>query len=117
MAQQSQRTRFELMGWNAQGDLGGLTFYVSRRGRLVFFDKAPPLSPPSALQISQRDQFRQAAKLWRDLTPERRQAWHQAEYSAHLGITGYNLFVFWVTMHADAAIRTIEQRTGLQLIG
>lgn len=117
MAQQTERTRLELMGWNAQGDLGGLTFYVSRRGRLVFFDKAPPLSPPSALQRHQRDQFRLAAKLWRDLTPERRAAWHQAEHLAHLGITGYNLFVFYVTMHAEEQIRTIEAHTGLTLIG
>lgn len=105
------------MGWNAQGDLGGLTFYVSRRGRLVFFAKAPPLSPPSALQRHQRDQFRLAAQLWRNLTPERRAAWHQAEYSAHLGITGYNLFVFWATTHGDEIIRTIEHATGLKLIG
>lgn len=104
------------MGWNAQGDLGGLTFYTSARKRLVFFPKSPPLSPPSTLQLMQRDKFRLVATLWRKLAPGQRAAWNAAQHAAHLGVTGYDLFVHYILRSDEALIRTIEQQTGLTLI-
>lgn len=116
MAAQPQSNLFKLMGFNAQGDLGPLTFYVSARKKLVWFDKAPPLTPPSDLQLHQRNKFRNAATLWNSLTQERREAWRRAEQLGHLGITGFNLFVSWAIKGDTPTIRTVERQTGLTLI-
>lgn len=115
MAQVSKNL-IKLMGWNTQGDLGGLTVYTSQRKKLVVFPRAPPLNPPSIDQIYQRQRIVAAARQWRMLPLEKRQAWLRAARRASLKITGYNLFVFWSTSHDDAKIRTIERQSGESLL-
>ncbi len=104
------------MGFNSQGDLGPWTFYTDKRKGLVYFIKAPPLEPPSLLQESIRNSIRLAAYTWRGLSEETQRKWELASKRAHLSITGYNLFVFWLLRHEDAAIHTIERLTNLKLI-
>lgn len=104
------------LGWSTQGDLGPLTMYTSRRGNLVFFDKAPPLNPPSQLQIYFRDRWRIAAAAWRDLTDEQRATWLLAARRANLMIGGYNLWIYWRTTEDSPSIETIERQTGLVLM-
>ncbi len=105
-----------LLGFNGTGDLGPYTFYTSKRKGLVWFVKSPPLAPPSPLQIHQRNKFRLAGYLWRSLGPGQRQAWTDTQDRASLAITGFNLFVYYVTTGDAAAIHTIERQTGLNLI-
>ena len=107
---------FAMLGWNTQGDLGPWTFYTDKRKGLVFFVKAPPLEPPSLLQTSVRNSIRLAAYTWRSLPPSARTNWQLAATRAHLKITGYNLFVFWILRKEDAAIRTVERLTNVSLI-
>lgn len=104
------------LGFNVTGDLGPWTFYTSKRAGIVWFVKAPPLEPPSPLQVHQRNKFRLVGYLWRALSPEQRQAWLAAQAKAGLGITGYNLFTYYVTTGDAPAIQTIERQTGLELI-
>lgn len=104
------------MGINSQGDLGPWTFYTDKRKGLVYFVKAPPLEPPSLLQESIRNSIRLAAYTWRSLSEETQRDWELASKRAHLSITGYNLFVFWLLRHEDAAIHTIERLTNIKLI-
>src|SRR5690606_30010209 len=99
-----------------QGDFGPLTMYTSRRGKIVWFDRAPPLTPASPLQIMFRDRWKQIAKLWRDLTPEKRAAWKRAGINANMTITGYNLFVFFQSRLAKSYVGTIERQSGETLI-
>jgi len=58
-----------LMGMNPTGDLGPFTIYTSRRAGTVWFNKAPPTSPPTVWQIQQRNAFRLAAEAWRAFPP------------------------------------------------
>ncbi len=104
------------MGFGQTGDLGPFTIYTTRRRRCVWFIKAPPLKPPSALQVYQRNRFRMAAKAWRKLTIVNRRAWRAAAATASLGVTGYNLFIFWQLRRDRAAIATIERRSNVTLI-
>lgn len=105
-----------LLGWNPTGDLGPLTGYTSKRGKIVWFLKAPPTCPPSDWQIRQRNKFRLVAMAWQAMTDADRQQWHLAEIRGRLTITGYNLYVYWSLSHDDEAIRTIQRQTGTTLI-
>ena len=104
------------LGLNAQGDLGGFTFYQSSRGPRIWYPKAPPLTPPTASQRNLRNRFRLAAYNWRALPPARRADWLRAAGLAELRITGYNLFVYWQLKRDNDAIRTIERITSLRLL-
>lgn len=104
------------LGFNTQGDLGPWTFYTSKRQGLVFFVKSPPLEPPSPLQIHQRNKFRIAGMVWRSLTATQRKAWLTAATRAHLQITGYNLFVYYITRNDAPTIETVERLSQQDLI-
>ncbi len=104
------------MGFNTQGDLGPWTFYTSKRKGLVFFQKAPPLEPPSRAQIHQRNKFRLAGMVWRSLTTSQRDDWAKAARQARLQITGYNLFVHYITRQQPATIETVERLSRVDLI-
>lgn len=117
MPQQPSENLFNLLGFRATGDLGGMTAWTTQRNRTVWIDKAPPLNPPSPLQSQFRNQFRLAATAWRALSPATRDAWLAAARKAHLYITGYNLWVWYQRTKDAATIRTIERQTGEQLIG
>jgi hypothetical protein len=113
---QISRKTLSLLGFNATGDLGHLTAYTSRRVGTVWFDKAPPLKPPSAFQLRQRDKLTLAAQAWRILDDFDKQRWHDACRLAHLYIHGYNLWIWWHLTRARAGLSTIERQSGLALI-
>lgn len=110
------QTILRFLGYNATGDLGPYTFYTSKRKGIVWFVKAPPLEPPTPLQIHQRNKFRLTGYLWRALVAEQREAWRLAQSRASLSITGYNLFTYYVTTGDASAIETIERQTGIDLL-
>ena len=105
-----------LLGLRPTGDLGPLTCYTSKRGRTVWFQKSPPLKPPSPRQISQRNKLRLNAELWRSLDQDQRDQWSLAEKRGSLVITGYNLFVWWSLGGDPNVIKTIERQTDSTLI-
>lgn len=104
------------LGLRPTGDLGPLTGYTSKRGKLVWFLKAPPTCPPSVWQTSQRNKFRLAALAWNALSDAERQQWHLAEQRGPLNITGYNLYIYWTLTGDDHAVRAIERLTDTNLI-
>lgn len=107
---------YHLMGFNPTGDLGPFTFYTKKNGTIVFFLKAPPKTPPTFHQTRQHNLWKAAAIQWQHIAPEIRANWTLTQQRAHLGITGYNLFIYWSTTGDLAAIKTIQHQTGLQLL-
>ena len=104
------------LGWNATGDLGDLTAYTATGRATVWFEKTPPKKPPSYHQIVNRNRFRAIAQAWRNLPDSKRANWLLAAETARLSITGYALFVYWMTTHREATIRTIEHQSGVTLL-
>lgn len=104
------------LGFNTQGDLGPWTFYTSRRKGLVFFQKSPPLEPPSFLQVHCRNKFRLTAMLWRWLTDEQRRNWELVSKRLSLRITGYNLFTYYVVTGDEQTIETAQTQAGIDLL-
>lgn len=104
------------LGWNATGDLGDLTAYTAAGRATVWFEKSPPNKPPSYHQIINRNRFRAIGQAWRNMPAWRRARWLSAAKLAHLSISGYALFVYWMTKRREAAIRTIEHQSGVHLL-
>jgi len=105
-----------LLGLRPTGDFGPLTGYTSKRGKPVWFLKAPPTSPPTGWQTHQRNVFRQIARTWKAMPEADRQAWLSAAKAAALNITGYNLFVWYQITKNRTAIATVERQSGITLL-
>jgi hypothetical protein len=111
-----EKSLLHILGFNVQGDLGPITCYQNRNNRLVWYLRAPPQKPPTAEQITQREKFRLAASLWRELTPLQKSHWNTAAQRGHLRISGYNLFTFLIATEDWAIIDTLQHQTGTPLI-
>jgi len=105
-----------LLGFRPSGDLGPLTGYTSKRGKPVWYLKAPPKEPPTGYQIHYRNVFRLVAMAWKGLPTWQRTNWLAAARRASLRITGYNLFLWYYHTRDTAVIRTIEHQTGISLL-
>lgn len=108
--------RLNLLGLSPTGDIGPFTMYTSQRGRPVWFPKSPPLSPPSARQIEQRNKWRNAALFWQGVPLQEKQNWKRAASRVHLRITHLNLFMYWATTDRSDIIHTVERDSGIQLL-
>lgn len=104
------------IGFRPTGDFGPLTGYTSKRGKPVWYLKAPPKTPPTGYQVHQRNVFRSIARAWMMLTASKRADWMEAARLAHLHITGYNLYVWFQIRRDVAVIRTIEHQSGVSLL-
>jgi len=116
MASTTTRRLFSLLGLVAWGDIGPLTMYRRKDGRLVIFKKTWPNEKPTGDQLDQRSRYSCAALAWRALTPDKRTAWTQAAARASLCATGYNLFLHWKLSGDDSAIATLEHQTSTSLL-
>jgi len=106
----------KLCGFSPTGDFGPLTGYTSKRGKAVWYMKAPPKTPPTGWQRLQRWRFRLAALAWNSLTSSQRADWLLAAPKARLNITGYNLFIWYQLMRETPVIRTVERQSGVTLL-
>lgn len=93
-----------VLGFYPYGDLGPLTIYTNRKRRVVAFDRAPPLSPPSWLQKRQRYALTAAAKSWSSLNATDRLWWEDRARLNHLKITAFNLYMHVQLTHDTACL-------------
>jgi hypothetical protein len=77
--QQALPSSWTYLGLKIQGDLGPFTCYTSKRGRVVWYLKAPPKEPPSWEQILQQNLFRYVGWAWQALAPHQREQWERVE--------------------------------------
>lgn len=104
------------LGLKVQGDIANLTCYTSRRNRIVWYLNAPPDKPPSVAQIGQRNKFRGAANTWRSASQATRDKWNTAARQAHLRLSGYATWTFWIATGRRDIIQTIEHQSGVALL-
>ncbi len=112
----AQTKVLKLAGLRPTGDFGPLTGYTSKRGKAVWYLKAPPKTPATGWQRLQRWKFRLVAMAWSALAPAERANWLNAASQARLNITGYNLFLWYQLLGDRATIATIERQTGIRLL-
>lgn len=105
-----------LMGLNPAGDIGPFTVFRTKRLGVVWFPRAPPKMKPSFLQRRHRNRWSFAARVWRTMPILDREKWMTAARLLNLAITGYNLFIYYQVTKDAGPIRTIQRRTGIQLL-
>lgn len=116
MAHQTPQNLLSLLGFLAWGDLGPLTLYRNKQGKLVAFAKTWPTGPPSPDQQVLRDQFRRAAAAWQALTDHQRDQWELATLRTSLCMHGYDLFVHYQMKADTEAIQAIERQSNTTLL-
>jgi len=116
MPHQNLERLYCCLGFVVWGDLGPVTIYRNKRGKVVFFAKTWPHKPGSPDQLAQRQKFIDTATAWQALTPSQRTEWEQATRRASLCLHGYDLFVHWSITGDDQAIRTLEHQTKTSLL-
>jgi len=107
---------FQVLGVNTNGDAGPYTFYTSHRKRLVVFPKTWPKDPATYHQKLNRDKWRHAATRWNGLTPELRADWKHMAKKANLTISGYNLFLFYITGKGTGTVETVQRLTNMDVL-
>lgn len=80
------------LGLIVSGDLDGITIYTDRYGRKTAFPKSPPLTPPTFIQLWQRNRFRLAMQTWTMLSRAERQAYVQCVKRLSLCMTSTSLW-------------------------
>ena len=116
MAHQLPISLYSIFGIVIWGDLGPVTIYRDKQGKLVAFAKTWPHKPASPLQIIQRQRFIDAAAGWQALPATTRAQWETATRRASLCCHGYDLFVHWYLSADDEAVKTLERQTGTTLL-
>jgi len=106
---------FRFLAIRPTGDLGPVTFYTTRRGRLVVYPSSPARKPPSRWQIIMRDLWTSAARAWTELTPTARQRWEALAHTCGLRITGYNLWIHYSTKPLAQTIPTLLHQANTDL--
>ena len=116
MAKTPDHNLFSYLGFVIWGDLGPLTLYRNRKGKVVVFQKTWPDKPPSEKQLVQRARITAAAAAWWELTTAARAQWEIASRRACLCMHGYDLFVHWHMLADDETIQTLERQTKTTLL-
>lgn len=105
-----------ILGLRVTGDLGPVTMYTSRRGKVVVFDKAPPLTPQTARQLIMRSRWRAAADAWKAMSEADRETWRAAAAAAKLSIPAYQFWIFASTKpNSSGIVKTVERQSGITL--
>jgi len=107
---------YQMLGTVLNGDLGPYTFYWSQRGHRVMFLKTWPKDPATYNQNLNRNRWRHAAARWKALDQQTRDDWITMGRNANLTISGYNLFIFYITDHGTKAVETIQRLTKMDVL-
>ncbi len=107
---------FQFLGVNTNGDIGPYTIYTSQRHRLVIFLKTWPKDPASYNQKLNRDRWRHAGIRWRNLPPSTRNDWKRLAKAANLTISGYNLYMHYITGPPRTIVQTLQRLTGIDVL-
>ncbi len=105
-----------LLGFRPWGDLGGMTAYTTKRGRVVWFLKSPPRKRPSPAQLQARNSIKLAAQAWRGLTQQERLDWKHSLEMVGSPIIGYHAWVRYCRNRDQAPLNTMERHTGIKLV-
>lgn len=103
------------LGLIVSGDLDGCTIYTDRYGKKVWFPVAPPLSPPSFIQIWQRGRFRTAMEAWTLLTKPEQELYRQAVKKLYLCMPQTGLWCCLCLQSDNTLYQTIKRQSGLNL--
>lgn len=105
-----------LLGLHIGGDLGPVTIYQTKRGKVVAYPIAKPKSKPTAAQNLQRYRFMRAVHTWQDLTDDQQQAYEDTTNVLSLCATGMNIWISLCLTHDIPAWLALKRQANLPLV-
>lgn len=107
---------WQYLGTLTNGDYGPYTFYTSRRKKFVMFLKTWPKDPATYHQNLHRNRWRHAADRWRRLPLDLKADWRTLGIRSNLNISGYNLFIHYITGKGTKTVETCQRLTGIDVL-
>lgn len=104
------------LGFSVQGDLGPFTFYTNRKRKIVWYDRAPPLTPPTYAQSAVRNRMACAALAWSALPTDQQANWRRVCRRLRLECVGFGLWFYWWQKRDVATLATLEMQSGIVLL-
>ncbi len=104
-----------MLAFDISGDLGPLTMYRNKNGRLVAFPRSPPKRQPTPAQLTQRKRFTDAMTAWNGLSIDEQLAYERVTLALSLPLTGLNLWIHFCLIHDSQAHTTLELQSGILL--
>jgi hypothetical protein len=102
-----------MFGFEFSGDIGDWTCYRTYRGRPVFFLRAPPMEPPSPLQVIQRNRFITAQRNWKAASPAIKRNWESLTLKSSLCLTGQNLWISFSLVDRSEFLPGLMRKAGV----
>lgn len=109
------RAMFSLLGHTISGDLGDMTIWRTRRGRIVSYPRTVPGTVPSPPQQNHRAHFRESAARWKLLPAQARADYEAVSLRLSLPMTGYNIWIRWTFAGSKREAQTLMHQTGITL--
>jgi len=107
---------FTFLGLEISGDLGDVTMWRTRRGKIVCYPRTVPGKVPSIAQQNHRQHFRESVARWMLLTNCEKQHYEDASRKCSLPMTGHDLWIRWTFAGTIAEAQTIERLAGVKLV-
>lgn len=105
-----------MLGLHVAGDLGAVTLYQTKRGKIVAFPRTKPDKKPSASQNLQRYRFMRAMHTWQALTDDQQEEYERTTNVLSLCATGANLWIHLCLTHDISYWLTLQHQSGIPLV-
>lgn len=106
---------WNLLGIVISGDIGDVTIYRNKNGKVVPFPKDMHQEATSPLRAWSRNRFRVAQANWAALTDDQKADLEAACRSLSLPLTGQNLYISVQLRNRQSHYKTIERQSGITL--
>jgi len=105
-----------LFGLFYAGDIGDITIYRSKRGKVVAFAKTWPVKEATPRQYFQRLRFRAAMQTWQSMHPSDQEDYERVVQKLSLCLTGMNLWIKFCLKPDPALFQTLQRQAGVILV-
>jgi hypothetical protein len=102
-------------GLMVAGDVGDLTVWTNKNGRIIVAPKSPPDKPPTPPQIRQRQRFALAMQHWHKETDQTRTDWETLTNRLSLCAVGLNVYISLSLVPDDERLNTMNRQAHLSL--
>lgn len=104
-----------LLGIAVVGDLGDITHYTDRFGKIVCYPKVKEQNKRSVKRNICRSRFKYAQQCWAALSIDEKRVLEEAARRVSITMTGQNLYISCCLRNDPSVYQTVAKQSGLDL--